>query len=128
MSRMSISAPALATNYSVTVLARAVNVNAVTAQTNGVVQDYALVISGGDGQVADALTVTDESRRLRRLLQRDCSSPIAFPSSQGISGALLLNQRVGAQAPLADGNTVPWPGGPTASSPPASPTSGAFTS
>ena len=52
-------APALATNYSVTVVARAVNVNAVTARTNDVVQDYALVISSGDGEVADALTVTD---------------------------------------------------------------------
>ncbi len=52
-------APALATNYSVTVVARSVNVNAVTDQTNGVAQDYALVIASGDGQVADALTVTD---------------------------------------------------------------------
>ena len=51
--------PTLATNYSVTVVARNVNVNAVTDQTNGVVQDYALVISSGDGQVANALTVTD---------------------------------------------------------------------
>ena len=51
--------PPLATNYSVTVIARGVNVNAVTARTNDVVQDYALVISSGDGQVADALTVTD---------------------------------------------------------------------
>src|ERR1019366_44991 len=52
-------APPLATNYSVTVVARNVNVNAVTGQTNGLVQDYALVISSGDGQVADALTVSD---------------------------------------------------------------------
>ena len=42
-------APTLATNYSVTVVARSVNVNAVTDQTNGVAQDYALVISSGDG-------------------------------------------------------------------------------
>ena len=100
----------LATNYSVTVLARAVNVNAVTAQTNGVVQDYALVISSGDGQVADALTVTDAP------IKSSTSSSVTFVTNsfspnQGISGALLLNQRVGAQAPLADGNTVPWPGG-----------------
>src|SRR5208283_3020642 len=51
--------PTLATNYSVTVVGRSVNVNAVTDQTNGVAQDYALVIASGDGQVANALTVTD---------------------------------------------------------------------
>ena len=103
-------APTLATNYSVTVVARSVNVNAVTALANGVVQDYALVISSGDGELADALTVTD--------------APIAFVSaasvtfitnsfapSQGISGGLLLNQRVGAPGPSPDGNTIPWPGG-----------------
>ena len=51
--------PSPAVNYSVTVIARGVNVNAVTAQTNGVLQDYALVISSGDGQVEDALTITN---------------------------------------------------------------------
>ena len=103
-------APALATDYSVTVLARAVNVNAVTAQANGVVQDYALVISSGDGQAADALTVTDAP------IASAASANVTFITnvfspSQGLSGALLLNQRVGAQAPLADGNTIPWPDG-----------------
>ncbi len=39
---------------------RAVNVNAVTAQTNNVVQDYALVVSVGEGEVPDAISsVTD---------------------------------------------------------------------
>ena len=37
------------TNFSVTVMGYRVNVNAVTAQTNNVVQDYALVISCGNG-------------------------------------------------------------------------------
>jgi subtilisin-like proprotein convertase family protein len=100
----------LATNYSVTVIARNVNVNAVTAQSNDVAQDYALVISSGDGQVADALTVTDSP------VASVTSSSVTFITngfapSQGISGGLLLNQRVGAQAPLSDGNTIPWPGG-----------------
>jgi subtilisin-like proprotein convertase family protein len=99
-----------ATNYSVTVLAREVNVNAVTAQTNGVVQDYALVISSGDGQVDDALTVTDAP-------VVSITSPSvmfitnSFAFGQGISGGLWLNQRVGAQAPLVDGSSTPWPGG-----------------
>src|SRR5207302_5376125 len=41
-------APPLGSNYSVTVAARRVNVNAVTQNTNNVVQDFALVISSGD--------------------------------------------------------------------------------
>jgi subtilisin family serine protease/subtilisin-like proprotein convertase family protein len=103
-------APALATNFSVTVVARSVNVNAVTDQTNGVVQDYALVIASGDGQVADALTVTDAP------IVSVTSANVtvitnSFAPGQSISGGLLLNQRVGAQGPLADGNTIPWPGG-----------------
>jgi len=36
--------PQLGSNYAVTVFARNVNVNAVTAHTNATVQDYALVI------------------------------------------------------------------------------------
>ena len=43
--------------YSVTVIGCSVNVNAVTAQTNNVVQDYALVISCGEGEVTNAITV-----------------------------------------------------------------------
>ena len=45
--------PPLATNYSVTVYAHRVNVNAVTMNTNNVVQDYALVVcraGTGDGE------------------------------------------------------------------------------
>ncbi|MCX6927998.1 MAG: S8 family serine peptidase, partial [Verrucomicrobia bacterium] len=99
-----------ATSFSVTVVARGVNVNAVTAQTQGVVQDYALVISSGDGQVADALSVTDSPQ-----VSPGASSVTfitnSFDASQGISGGLLLNQRMGAQAPSAAGSTIPWPDG-----------------
>ena len=103
-------APALDTNYSVTVVARNVNVNAVTDQTNGVVQDYALVIASGDGQVPDALTVTDTP------IASVTSATVTFITNsfapgQGISGGLLLNQRVGAQGPLPGDNTIPWAGG-----------------
>ncbi len=102
--------PVPATHYSVTVLARAVNVNAVSTRVNDVVQDYALVISSGDGQVADALQL--------------CDAPVvcvasegatlvtnSFDPGQGISGALLLNQRVGARSPAFDGAGIPWAGG-----------------
>ena len=103
-------APSLATSYSITVIARSVNVNAVTALANGVVQDYALVISSGDGQMADALTIADAPNA------SVASANVTFVTngfapSQGISGGLLLNQRVGAQGPLPGGNSIPWPGG-----------------
>ena len=54
------SAAAAGRDYSVTVMGRGVNVNAVTAQTNSVVQDYALVIRlPANGEVPTAITVTD---------------------------------------------------------------------
>ena len=103
--------PAFAANYSVTVVARNVNVNAVTGWTNSVVQDYALVISSGEGLVTNALTVTDTP------VASGSSANVTFITNsfapgQGISGALLLNQRVGAQGPVPGANSIPWPGGP----------------
>ena len=61
-------------------------------------------------QVADALTVTDAP------IASVTSASVtfitnSFAPSQGISGGLLLNQRAGAQGPLLEGNTIPWPGG-----------------
>ncbi len=50
----------LGSRYSITVVGREVNVNALTAQTNDVEQDYALVVSIGEGEQPDAITsVTD---------------------------------------------------------------------
>ncbi len=102
--------PQLGGSYSVTVAARAVNVNAVTARANDVAQDYALVIASGDGAEADALTVTDAP------IASVTSASVTlvangFAPSAGVSGGLLLNQRVGAMGPLAGGGTIPWPGG-----------------
>ena len=51
----------LGTNYSVTVLARRVNVNALTARTNEVAQDYVLVISCGDGYLTNALSLKESA-------------------------------------------------------------------
>lgn len=101
--------PVPATNYSVTVVARAANVNAVSTRVNDVVQDYALVISSGDGQVADALRVDDAPVVC---IAADGATFVtnSFDPSQGISGALLLNQRVGGQGPASDGAGIPWPG------------------
>jgi subtilisin-like proprotein convertase family protein len=97
----------LGTNYSVTVIGRDVNVNAVTAQTNNeagafepnIVQDFALVISCGEGEVTNAITVTNAPI---------ISNPTA---DQNITYVLtnnvpLLNQLVGASSPLLGTNTV----------------------
>src|SRR5205085_6404634 len=87
-------APALASQYSVTVLGRRVNVNAVRAQTNDVAQDYALVISSADGGIADALTLTDGpvlsagSGHVTMLTN-------SFDPASGLFGEMLLHQRVG---------------------------------
>ena len=103
-------APPLHAHYSVTVLARNIAVNAVSGQSTNIAQDYALVISSGDGAVPDALTFTDSPV---------ASAPLAdvivltntFGTNSALSGALLLNQRVGANSPLLDVGSVPWPGG-----------------
>ncbi len=103
-------APPLSTNYSVTVLGRGVNVNAVNAQTNGIAQDYALVISSDNGELPDALSLTSGAAVSNGV----CNVTVLtnnFGSLPGISGALLMNQRVGANPPLLDANPVPWPGG-----------------
>jgi subtilisin-like proprotein convertase family protein len=97
----------LGVNYSVTVIGRSVNVNAVTAQTNNalgiyapnVVQDYALVISIGEGEVTNAFTVTDNGI---------VSNPT---SDQQITyvvnpDAPLMNQLAGASTPLLGTNTI----------------------
>ena len=96
----------LGKSYSVTIIGRSVNVNAVTAQTNtaagvyapNVVQDYALVISsGGDGQVTNGITVLPQS-----------PNPFIGPQVTfvGTTNALLINQIAGGNTPLLGTNTV----------------------
>ncbi|HEV2394676.1 MAG TPA: S8 family serine peptidase [Verrucomicrobiae bacterium] len=98
-------APSLATNCSVTVYADHVNVNAVTAHPDDVVQDYALVISSGDGQVWDAISVSNNppAATASPLITQVTNSLV---DSSGDMGALLLHQRAGASTPLLGTNTV----------------------
>ena len=94
--------PLPGTNFAVTVMGYRVNVNAVTAHTNNVVQDYALVISSGDGQVTNAMTVTP--------------NPVV-PSPTGDqqityvppNSGPLNNQFVGANTPLLGTNALTIP-------------------
>ena len=93
-------------NYSITVTAKGVNVNAVSAQAQNVAQDYALVISSGDGEVTDALSLGAPS-------VASASGPLVtvvtnqFAASPTDAGAVLPGQRVGANAPLAGTAAVP---------------------
>ncbi|MEO7298709.1 MAG: S8 family serine peptidase [Verrucomicrobiota bacterium] len=93
----------LSGTYEVSVVARRVNVNAVTAHTNGVVQDYALVISSGNLAETAPFAV----------------APIAPPPSPNTNGFVqvigngtsLLHQRVGANSPLIGTNVGGVPAG-----------------
>ena len=107
-------APPLSTNYSVTVIGHRVNVNAVTAQTNGISQDYALVISSGNGEVTNAFAFTEsavssvgvDSRNLTTVT----GAPVgANPNDPVVS--FLAGQHVGANHPMivsTNGTTNQW--------------------
>ena len=104
----------LGSNYAVTVMARRVNVNAVYAQTNDVVQDYALVISSGNGEVPDALHL----EKVQPVVLPDVSGfpevtvvTNQFAGNPTVGGGILLNQLVGANTPLlgtTNGMTNQW--------------------
>jgi len=92
-----IPAP-VGSNYVVTVFGRRVNVNAVTAHTNNVVQDYALVISSG----YSTTNLTEQ------VLQANALTPAnevvaATPVTVVTNGVAMLNQMVGANSPLLPG-------------------------
>src|SRR5438552_9976843 len=89
MWRTSSSIP-VGSDYTVVVRAHRVNVNAVTTQTTGILQDYALVIASDNTTLTNALTVSDIS-----------TAPQA-PDDTNIfvktltNGLPLLSERVGA--------------------------------
>ena len=95
---MSFSARRIDTNYTIYVTARRVNVNAVTAQTNAIVQDYALVVSVG---ATNALTFTPQPLLATNLAETTIIT----------NGVPILYQRAGANSPLIgtrDGTTNQW--------------------
>jgi subtilisin-like proprotein convertase family protein len=101
--------PPLGTNYSITVVGRRVNVNAVSAQTNNVVQDYALVLSCGDGEVTNALTLTPARPVVSSNLPYVTVVANMFTNTPGYSGGVLLHQHVGASSPLLGTNAIEYP-------------------
>ena len=96
--------PLLAGSYSVTVVGRDVNVNAITAHTNNVVQDYALVISCvGAETVPDAITVADGANG-GISTNPTADQNITFVQS---TNTPLYNQFAGASSPLLGTNGLP---------------------
>jgi subtilisin-like proprotein convertase family protein len=98
-------APSLGANYSITVFGRRVNVNAVTVDPRNTTQDYALVVSSGDGQISDALTLTGSS------VTSSSTGTITWITNgyaldSGAFGNVLMNQRIGASAPLGATSTI----------------------
>ncbi len=87
-------------NYSVTVIGGRVNVNAVSQQTNNTVQDFALVISSGEGEFSNAMEITDGGI---------ISNPTGDQNiTDGQTNTVLLNQIAGANTPLLGTNTLPF--------------------
>jgi subtilisin-like proprotein convertase family protein len=100
-------------NYTVTVIGRSVNVNAVTAQTNNVVQDYALVISCGDTAdgVTNAFIVTAPNPPVSNPTGDQQVTVVGIDvngmaTNTAATGGVFLNQLAGANTPLLGTNQV----------------------
>lgn len=97
----------LGTNYDIVVRARRVNVNAVTAQTNGVLQDYALVISVGNSALTNRAFTTLPATPV------PTANQMTWYLKELTNQQALVNERVGANftvrdpAPY-DGYTNQW--------------------
>lgn len=102
-----LNAP-LGSNYAIGVFARRVNVNAVTAHTNGIVQDYALVVSHGNLTYTNPFSITQTAATFTNV-----QFVTVLTNTVGTNGygGTLLNQRVGANSPLllsTNGVTNQW--------------------
>jgi len=88
------------TNYTIRVTGRRVNVNAVTAHTNDVVQDYALVVS------------IDGTNRITLEPQNASESAFTAPAPDALTNGLpRMHERVGANSPLIEspvGTNLQW--------------------
>jgi len=102
--------PDLGTNYSVTVRARRVNVNALTGHPDDTAQDYALIVSVGGGEVPEAVSLKTEPPKIGLFAPEITTVTNTFEGAEA-SGFLLGNQLVGANTPLlgtTNGITNQW--------------------
>ncbi|MBA4148565.1 MAG: S8 family serine peptidase [Verrucomicrobia bacterium] len=86
--------------YAVSIIGRRVNVNAVTAQTNGIKQDYALVVSIGDLTITNAITLSNLV--ITADIQANVTSMTNLnggAAGEGYSFSIMMEQRVGANNP-----------------------------
>jgi subtilisin-like proprotein convertase family protein len=110
--------PPVGTNFSITVVGNRVNVNAVTAQTNDVVQDYALVVSTDPAltnglTLASTLTLTNGTTiTVTNALAPAVITPLLttitnmFGGNSNYTGGILLGQHSGASSPLLGTNML----------------------
>src|SRR5262249_34190042 len=96
----------LPTAFSITVVGHRVNVNAVTAHTNDIVQDYALVVSCGDGDVTNAMAFSRVSTDFA-IAPFVSGVTNQFANSSTDTGGVLTGQRTGASSPLLGTNQIP---------------------
>jgi len=104
--------------FTVTVIGNSVNVNAVTAQTNNatgayapnVVQDFALVIACGEGEVTNAITVTPGPPVYHPTSDQQITvvgiNANGMTTNSVATGGIFLDQFAGASTPLLGTNTV----------------------
>jgi subtilisin-like proprotein convertase family protein len=99
--------PTLGTNYSITVVGRRVNVNAVTAHPDNVAQDYALVIASGNGEVSDAVVLSSSNSVSTSIpLVTVITNQFGASGSTDVGG-VMRHQHVGANPALLGTNQLP---------------------
>ncbi len=101
--------PPLATNYDIAIIGHRVNVNAVPENPDNVVQDYALVVSCGEGDLTNAVSVTLDPNRLRANVPFITGLTNTYAGSSNYFGQTLQNQRAGASSPLLGTNSITLP-------------------
>ncbi|HYG33279.1 MAG TPA: hypothetical protein VEC99_00755, partial [Clostridia bacterium] len=101
--------PPLSANYSITVIGRLVNVNAVADNPLNIAQDYALVVSCGDGEWTNAIHVAKAGEPVGVNAPELTTLTNNYVGSTNYFGQTIQNQRVGAQPPPLSTNVYTLP-------------------
>ena len=98
---------AVDTSYKLYVVGNRVNVNAVSAHTNEITQDYALVVSSANGDFAGGLTMDDFPMLETNYVTTNEPHRFSFIDPGDTNAPLTSSQRAGANSPLAHSSTTP---------------------